>query len=114
MKLILVKLTSFLVIAPSHELESGRISVEILPISLPDLPIPTRDQKSTIRPEFLKFQNLKISKAFTTINGRAYDFRARYEFASLKNLATERQPGRSSQSAEVLQTHVKPYTLLVK
>ena len=54
-KLILVKLTSFLVIAPSPELGSGRYQVEMLPISLPDLPIPTRDQKSTIRPEFLKF-----------------------------------------------------------
>ena len=54
MKLILVKLTSFLVIAPSPELGSGRNQVEMLPISLPDLPIPTRDQISTIRPEFLK------------------------------------------------------------
>ena len=47
---LVVNFFSFLVIAPSHQLQSARKWVEMLPTSLPDLPRPTRTRISSSRP----------------------------------------------------------------
>ena len=47
---LVVNFFSCLVIAPSHQLQSGRKWVDMLPISLPDLPRPTRTRISSSRP----------------------------------------------------------------
>ena len=49
----------------------GTILRRDLPIIPPDLPIPTRDLNSSVRPEFLNPIFYIKSKMFTTINGRA-------------------------------------------
>ena len=51
--LIVVNFFSFLVIAPSPSGQFGRKQVETIPMSLPDLLIPTRTRISTRKPQFL-------------------------------------------------------------